>query len=729
MIRSSLWPPGGALALWVASTLALATPRAQASTFDPETGQLSLDGSALTVGFEADAAPAVTVRAFGGGGGGPLDAASLEALYREEALEGGRALELGGPASVLTIDLAAAAETLGDRRVRLSFWQRGRGLKLRGYIGWWSDPAPITERLDFSAGHRLSLVRFLPSGRATSDGWVEYTSGPIDFRLGGRMDPIFLVQPDVDDLHGVSAPDPAARVLIDAIEVQDLGPAAVPDAACSVIEQATQCGALGACYLGRCADHAAVFGPVFERVEDRRAYVERRLFEVETFAGHQGARAGLPGLQAALREAAEGPEARFWPAVQTAWLDLADGHASPMNAGYSAPPSIGLCFTQGQADLLPGSPEVPLVFDKGAFHPEVGPVNVGDALVAIDGVPVAEWRQHVRHWSVYNGDPDNAAYVESLQLARVAALAGARLSLARCAGPEACTPDEVETVILDLGEVLAPFWQGEAPPWLGPQCDGRFSRLSGPNDGLNSVFATSRVQDDVTVLMINAVPGTFQPGWQGWFAAVDAAFATDPARVLLDQRIGNGGGFESVARLTGYLDGRVQDSGFFLMPWLQDLEGDASRFDPLAECARAYPSTSAFLWCGGSRWDTPSPDHPGPGRADAARLAVLNGRDVSGNDFTSHLFARRTGPTRIFGPGPTFGAFGMIMSLPEHGVGISGGGLQATDGTIVLGPMDPLDARLSGPGIPPDEVVLQKQSDALRGVDTMMEVARAWLRQ
>lgn len=709
--------------------MVLAPLRAGAADFDPSTGQLSMQGAALAVGFEPGADPGVALSAFGPSG--PLDATAQATLRRSEALEGTAALELGGAASVLTLDLAAAADRLGARRVRISFWQLGRGLKVRGYVGWWSDPDAITERLDFSAGHRLALVRFLPSGRATSDGWFELTSGPIDFRLAQRVAPALFIQPDVDDLHGVSTLDPAARILVDALEVEDLGPAAVPDATCSLVNEADTCGALGACYLGRCADHAAVFGPVFERIEDRRAYVERRIFEAETFAGHQGARAALDSVKARLRTAAEGPEARYWREVQEAWLDLADGHASAPVNSYSIPPKIGLCFTLGRADLLPGAPEVPLVFDKSRFHTEVGTIELGDALVSIDGEPFDAWRARARSWLDYHGDLRNAPYVESLALANAVALAGARLEFARCAGPQACSPDEIETVVLDVGEMMAPIWAGEVPSWrgAGPSCDGRFSRLSDASDGLNSTFATSREQDGITTLMINAVPGTFQPGWQGWFRAVDEAFDPAPSRMIIDQRIGNGGGFESVARLIGYLDAQGHAASFFLMPWLGDLEGQPELFEPLATCARSYPATTAFLWCGGTRLDESPADHPGVGRAAGARLAVLNGRDVSGNDFTSFLFARRAGPTRIFGPGPTYGAFGMIMSVPEHGVGIVGGGLQATDGAVLLGPSDPLDARLSGPGIEPDHVLLQTQSDAVRGIDTMMEVARAWLSQ
>ncbi|CAN0596783.1 unnamed protein product, partial [Laminaria digitata] len=176
-------------------------------------------------------------------------------------------------------------------------------------------------------------------------------------------------------------------------------------------------------------------------------------------------------------------------------------------------------------DLVPGSPQTPLVFDRSRFHTEVQHIEVGDALVRIDGVPVAQWRRAARTWLGYNGDPDNAAYVESLQLARVMALAGARLEFERCPGPDACDATSVHTEVLDLGEMLAPLWNGQLPAWRnsGVQCDGRFSRISNAASGLNSVFAMSRQEQEATILMINGVPGTFQNGWQDWHRSVQDA--------------------------------------------------------------------------------------------------------------------------------------------------------------------------------------------------------------
>jgi hypothetical protein len=115
------------------------------------------------------------------------------------------------------------------------------------------------------------------------------------------------------------------------------------------------------------------------------------------------------------------------------------------------------------------------------------------------------------------------------------------------------------------------------------------------------------------------------------------------------------------------------------------------------------------------------------GVAATTRVAVVNSLDVSGNDFTSRLFTYRGGPTKIFGPAPTYGAFGPIASLPSHLDELSGGSMQFWDSAFVVLPEDDPAGFATGVGVPPDQVVLQRQSDALLGVDTALEAARAWL--
>jgi hypothetical protein len=114
------------------------------------------------------------------------------------------------------------------------------------------------------------------------------------------------------------------------------------------------------------------------------------------------------------------------------------------------------------------------------------------------------------------------------------------------------------------------------------------------------------------------------------------------------------------------------------------------------------------------------------GVAAGTKVAVLNGMDVSGNDFTTRLFQYRTAPTRIFG-GVSMGGFGPIVGLPASPFDDSGGSMQLWDTVFLAHPGDPLTGFASGTGVTPDADILERQSDAVQGIDTVLVAARAWL--
>ncbi|MEC9400418.1 MAG: hypothetical protein VX475_22515, partial [Myxococcota bacterium] len=117
------------------------------------------------------------------------------------------------------------------------------------------------------------------------------------------------------------------------------------------------------------------------------------------------------------------------------------------------------------------------------------------------------------------------------------------------------------------------------------------------------------------------------------------------------------------------------------------------------------------------------------GAASEEKLAVLNGFDVSGNDYLPRFLQFREAETRQFGYGPTFGAFGQSCALPSHLSGVQGMAYQCHD-SLFKATRDGADSGFeSGYGVMPDVLVYQKQSDAIAGKDTMLEAARAWLNE
>jgi hypothetical protein len=75
---------------------------------------------------------------------------------------------------------------------------------------------------------------------------------------------------------------------------------------------------------------------------------------------------------------------------------------------------------------------------------------------------------------------------------------------------------------------------------------------------------------------------------------------------------------------------------------------------------------------------------------------------------------------RLFGPGPSAGGFSTFIQFVYWG-GIS---FQIASGDTLTSEGAPL----IGHGVVPDEIVQQKQSDLLAGIDTIHEAALAWVR-
>jgi hypothetical protein len=58
---------------------------------------------------------------------------------------------------------------------------------------------------------------------------------------------------------------------------------------------------------------------------------------------------------------------------------------------------------------------------------------------------------------------------------------------------------------------------------------------------------------------------------------------------------------------------------------------------------------------------------------------------------------------------------------------LAGGSLQVQDSIFRASANDQNVDFQTAHGVPPDQIVLEKQSDAVRDVDTIVEAARAWL--
>lgn len=663
----------------------------------------------------------------------PLDRAALSRQFvaDEVGLEGTGALVVGGEVTYGGFDLTGLTAQLGGRRVEVRIWQRPEGTRVAMSLEYGVG--------DSSSGwrgwHYLGDVVLTPTGRVTDDGWEEWSSWPIDFLAAGEVGPSELSLNDAQlrdmQFNYLQEYNVEASVRLDALAIIDLGPALVPALSCRAVDEAEQCGELGLCLYGRCVDAALVQGPVPGLRAD---YVERRLFERETFAGGREPLSRMESMRAEVVPILSAGSRWFWSTLDVATQGLGDGHASAPIMVYPQYISVGACLHLGQADLLPGAPQRPLVFATVAGNPLTAQLEVGDALVAIDGLPPGEWaRLAGRRFLNYPGDERGFDVVTAPQLVTAATVAGSTLSFARCsrdAGAMApCGESEVVRFDIDLGALFgASLWQGSPPDWRYDRisCDFRFQRALESEHVSDSDFAGYVDEDEIRTLLINAVPSSQTREGAHWFQVVKEALNPPPEKLIFDQRLGHGGTIEAVDLLATLLLADEDLHGADLFPSL-DRPLDEVR-DSLLGC---HDESFSGMSCGGYfRWTIGLFNDEGLARglASATKVAVLNGSDVSGNDFTSRFLASR-GNTRIFGPAPTWGAFGVIWSLPRHLGEYLGGSFQVHDSTFLRSADDTAVLFETTHGVEPDEIVVQKQSDALLGIDTAVEAAKAWLRE
>jgi hypothetical protein len=711
----------------------LGTP-AWAGTIDEASGRLLFEGSSLGISLDevaslpSDLAPVLLDK-----DGEPLGESIFAQRFRTdpEGLEGQGYLELGGDFATLQLHLEALGSRFTGRRVELRFWQKPEGTRLVATLTWY-----LSDQENPGIGVFLGRFIFQPTGRATDDGWEEWTSGPVDFAAAGLLPPVLLEISDVQEDRSWQAitRDRQQRVRLDALEVLDHGPAAVPQASCTRLSQTLACGPMGACVLGRCVDAALRYGPALQDPGLRSDYLDRRLFEFKAFEGGRMPQSLMGALQdrvETLRQ--ETSPSRFWPVFQAGVAALRDGHASGPAFGASASQvvtNLGICIHLGEADLLPHGGRAPLVFSVEGTNPVADLLEVGDVLTAIDGLAPFDWAVAAGLGARHGGDPACFDVVLSPSLLTSALLAGSSLSFARCVPPGpgiSCEPEAVQTIEIDLaGLAEETLWAGQVPDWFwqSGRCDYRFRRGVEHPDVSSYSFAGFADDGPVRTLIINGVPSLY---WsEEWANQVLAALSPPPAYLILDQRTGSGGGVDATDYIMGLFLTESDFDRIEIVPQI-DRTLDATTWAALSSCRMMTDMND----CGGYwRWSLHEYSDLAPslrGVAGATRVAVLNAMDVSGNDFTSRLFTYRGGPTRIFGPAPTYGAFGPIAELPAHLDELSGGSMQFWDSIFVEQPQDQPMGFATGVGVPPDQIVLQRQSDALAGVDTTIEAARAWL--
>ncbi len=652
-----------------AAAVCLLTPlSASAISFTPQ-GVLAFDPQAIyTEGFESfSSSPGAQV----------VDGDALEGK-RYVVLSGG---SFGDSAYIpLSVGSANAAY-----RVRAF---------VRGERAWYPF---LVIQYGSGPGIPVLYATLAPTGRMTSDGWLEIESAPIS--VDGARSPYAALMVTSEEIE------------MDALEVAPAPGEYKPSNACA---GNAACGADQVCVEGYCQDGNPLV-PSLPSAAQRDRVVDALQNKVRIAFG--GVATRQEPMQQALAtmdqmRTANSPWA-FWNTFALAIRKLRDSHTSsvglPSYFGSSGK-AFPICFVEGDADKSKtAAPSTPPYADVLVSH--VGPyqnlgLKPGDRLVSIDGKHPIAWAKSTPDfaWVGYQAtDPEvHSGEVESLQTA-IRALAKS-IQVIRCNPSGTCgQPETIQIANLEDGAMTE-----------HPVCDHRpaYHLASGNPDPDTHDF------DDVRHgLLKDSAPGEDLYGmvwndtmmdWSGsnpWKNAY-TKFRSSAKGLILDHRRGDGGTAPGAAYLTELSRKPATVSVWSTIGTLGLFEPPFDETDGLA-MFDLWKHDESKAWEVGS--SSPRED---------MRIAVLLARDVSGSDFFPFGVKGSTN-TRLFGR-RTMGAFSTFYTLEAQGFfywSLASGDFIGADGRPNI-----------GHGVEPDEVLLPKQSDLMAGKDTVYERALAWVR-
>jgi hypothetical protein len=724
------------------AAVALVPSLASASEFDVKAGVVRFtDGALKTYGFESAgevaAANASLVRVNNSTGAVTLtkiaDGSTIQANLTDaaDAVEGAHAFRIGATAGTgLAIMDEAFFSTLVGSRVEVSMWARADGATPAVSVQYGKTDWLLDGGFDFAS------VTSMRTGRETSDGWVEYTTGPIDGSVWGV--PIRAIVWSAPSGRG-GASTSGVSYVIDAVEIKKVPGSLTAATACTQDDVETTCGASGDCMYGHCVPSTITWGAL-PTPEHRAEYAARWSHLASRLIGDRASSEfGRVTFTPAARDLARYAlsSRQFFGGINRLVNGLRDNHTSfgsppagynmfnPMiHYGWSG--ALHACFGVVEKDLLGGG------LGFGVFHAGDKPITgvvlkPGDVLTKIDGKDPKAWADAVipgvARTSPNDAKSDWANYAEQLSVA--ISVRAKEITITRCASSTACTGDDKKELVIPVAEkifarVAEKGGWGSDIEYFG--CSPRFRNsvadFDEPSTSGYEDLVTPRTVDGIVNVQFDGFSG--QDGWKGKFTTV---FDAKPAMVLMDTRQGNGGTGDNVEHLLSLMRGVDERIGFItVVNGSYDDPSPATLFSTYKDCVGGGSSGfSCFgAWGFFSELEAPS--------GSKSKIAWLNTLDVSANDYMPRLLKGRTA-LKIFGPHPTAGAFGAVTSFSSFMPGFSGGSIQYQDSRFAAKYDDFAAARWeSGHGVEPDIVATQKVSDALAGKDTMLETARAWLK-
>ncbi len=673
------------------AAVALVARAAAAGSFDPE-GNFSFapdavasEGFETMPSFDADAGDADAGAAEAGAGSNGIE--GIEPVAGDDALQGSRyaRVRAASPWDFVVVPMEAPT-VRASYRARL--WARG------------GSSAAVFEARYATRPEGRVLADMTPTGRCTSDGWVELQSGAVSI--------------DAGDLAGVAIAV-RGQTDVDGFEIVPAG-AYVELPSCSGVRDSV-CGPDAVCVGGSCRQGAALV-PGLPRAQDRSRVVDLLETRLRWFFGGAYSRQHyLPDALAELEKMrSAGTAWSFWNHFSTAIHKLHDWHShlDGMMDLLNVPKHLNLCFIEGHADQSPDVwPSDPRYLDLLVSH--VGPghnldMHPGDRLVAVDGMHPIEWARSLIDvdWGWWQADDEqvNAEFAERMRglIPRFAR----SITVLRCDPATLACSDVPEVIEISS---LPPDDPDQAP---SVQCDNRpgYHLVDGPDP------STHAVGDAIfTGLLVDSAPSEdlygmtwdslWGPAYTSLFQQNNVDFAAHARGLILDHRAGNGGTIDAPEAITELVRDKLVLAVFPFARPTAGYEGPNTLAEGQA-IFDTYKSHADITYTVGSS----SPDEQLP-------VALLIQRDGSASDYLPYGM-KGAAKVRIFGPHATAGAFSSFHQLNFWG----NTALQFADGDTVS-----FEGQTKlGTGAAPDEIVVPLQSDLLQGRDTIYERALAWVR-
>jgi hypothetical protein len=745
---------------------------ARASSIDSSGKLIYAKGALLTFGFESLAG----ARAIGASWltWSTASSASLSAtpvsspdwgtslVTGDDALEGTYALRLSAASGYLGVGLLDTAlfTKIASRRVIVSMWGRSHGAEPELDIVYPSTTEPIGPT---GFGHIVAIR----TGNETSDGWAEYSTGPIDGSVWGKGIAALILTArypttTTDTLpldsssffpsgSGPTLVDDEAFALVDAVEIDEASGAPMAPSSCTQATVDSSCGDLGECVFGHCVDGTLLWGPAPTSADHRRDLVRRWEFlgehlGADRLSASQAPSVFTPSLLATI-EGATTPRT-FVGAMSERVAELRDGHTdmgSPpsehtifypyVDPFYNASSGIlDMCLGLAEDDLPGGSgANVYAAFWVSPTSMLAGALTTGAELVQVDGLTPDAWMDAVEprfRQELPNdptSEPSGRAIIFSSMLARYAQAA----VFSTCTLAGVCSQKTVSVGQMAYEWVRHTKYTGATTG--SRTCTPRFlnsvSTWTPGDDSKGADVPVYETVSGITSIEVNGFRGIEDKGasnpWHAWEDPFTAAFALGN-NVIIDFRQGHGGHFPLGNFLAHNIRGTSNPYGAFSVPRGAFDEIDAAwLFDSsLQSCVLApFEADNLCGWTAGEIDESMQANPPFGG----VKIAWLNGNDMSQNDITPGKIVGLPN-VRVFAPHASSGAFGEVSYLPP------------VLGPWLIGSTQVLDFRYgaslplamaaswsSGVGVQPDQVVTEKMSDLLAGQDTILLAARAWL--